>query len=437
MISSALYTIVVFFHSLALLHFFRIAFTLEFPQRKSIVYILLGLYALLTSYTLSNSYANLSSKVLADIIAIFYFSARIWLYFLIFRCVNAKMALLSILSLFIDQIFSSSLALVIPISDINNYILSRLIVTIILISCINMIKRHNLTDFLTKYIRKIKIYIYLLSIVTMGLISGLVEAATFSRPNERTVIIIQGCTILLVIILSIVVSSIVKIAISEQEKKELSELLSKQIENQVGYYEKINEIYDEFRSFRHDFQNHILCLQSILDANDVEQAQEYLSSLVDRSSGTKPKYNTGSVIIDALLNDKSTAAEKQNISIEFTGYVPTTGIHNIDLCTIFANAIDNAIEACRKSNSTEDKYIRICSDFRQGYYFLTITNPIFETIQLEKGRIITSKKNKTLHGYGLANIIKAVKKYNGDTNISTQDNYFSLDITLLLDATII
>ena len=433
MINYALYTIVVFFHSLGLLHFFCITFTLQLPKNKSISYFLLVVYALLTSYTLSDSYVNISSKTLYDIIAVFYFSTRIWIYLLIFRCVNLRMILLSILSIFIDQVFISFLTMTLYISEIHVFILSKLLEALLLFLCIWLIKKHHMEESLAKYAHKIKIYIYILSIITIALISLLGEMATFAYTGKTTIYTIQICTILLLVILSIIVSSIVKIAISEQEKTELSELLIKQIENQIGYYEKINEIYDEFRSFRHDFQNHVLCLQSILNANDIKQAQEYLVGLVNLSAGTKPKYNTGSVIIDALLNDKSETAEKQKNFIEFTGYVPTSGIRNIDLCTIFANAIDNAIEACSKSDSSEEKYIRIHSDFRQGYYFLTITNPIFEALKIENGHIVTSKKNKTLHGYGLANISKAVKKYNGNTNVFIKEEIFHLDITILLD----
>lgn len=437
MINYSIYTIVIFLYSLGLFHFYRIAFTLPYPKRKSIVYIVLGIYAFFATYTLTDSYYDIPSKTVKDIIAIFYFSARVWIYLLIFRCINLRMALLSVLTIFIDSLFSAFLSLITRIPTISLNIVPVLLETLLLFLCIKIIKKKRLEESLAKYIRKIRVFIYILAIITIALISLLGAMATFSYAQKTTITTIQICSLLLLIIISVVVSNIVKIAISEQEKTELSELLAEQIENQVNYYERINEIYDEFRSFRHDFQNHIFCLQSILDANDVEQAQQYLTDLVKLSAGTKPRYNTGSVIIDALLNDKSQTAENQNTFIDFTGYIPTTGIHNIDLCTIFSNAIVNAIEACDKSNSTDEKHIQIHSDFRQGYYFLTITNPIFEGLRMENGRIITSKKNKTIHGYGLANIIKTVKKYNGKTDIYVLDNAFHLELTLLLNKNII
>lgn len=437
MIHYILYSFSFFAVSLSLLHLFRIIFQLQLPKHKSSVYLILGIYSLLATYTLSDSYNNLRSEIIADTIAIVYFSARIWIYFLIFRCINIKMALLCVVSIFIDSIFHALLIMrLTALSELHLALSSTLLQTLVYSLFIWLIKRNNMEESIAKYARKIKTYIYILAIATVGLISLLGAMATFTFDSETTINWIQICTILLLIMISVVVSNIVKIAISEQEKTELSELLTKQMENQVSYYEKINEIYDEFRSFRHDFQNHVLCLQSILDSKDVEQAQDYLSGLVNLSTVTRPKYNTGSVIIDALLNDKSATAEKHNTFIDFNGYVPTSGIHSVDLCTIFFNAIDNAVEACQKSSTQTPKVIHIQSDFRQGYYFLSISNPIFEAVHIEKGHITTSKANTFLHGYGIANIIKTVKKYNGETNISTKDENFHLNVTLLLDQSI-
>lgn len=438
MILSILYTIIVFFYLSCTMHFLQIAFSLQIQRRKWVAYSLLFCQAILACYTTSEAYHCLKSTLVYNLIGITYFSSKIWIYFLIFRHFSLRLTLCASLSLFLEPLFSAITSIVLSIDDQSNgfYILNKVLLCIIMYVCIHTIKLHHLENAFAKYINQLKSYIYILIMITIMLISLLLDIVTYSYTDDKANSIIQTCTILLLFILFAVITSIIRIAISEQEKTELSDLLSKQIENQVVYYEKINTIYDEFRSFRHDFKNHILCLESILKSNDIPQALKYIEEIIDLSSGSKPQYDTGSVIIDALLDDKSQYSETMNISIHFQGCIPTTGIRNIDLCTIFANAIDNAIEACCKSNTTEKKYIDISSNYRQGYYFLTVSNPIFESICTEKGRIITSKKNKHLHGFGLANIIKTVKKYNGETNIRIQNHHFILDISLLLNHTI-
>ena len=236
------------------------------------------------------------------------------------------------------------------------------------------------------------------------------------------------------IFMSIIVYWILKISISEHENKQVSYILSKQLETQVSYYEKINNIYSEFRSFRHDFKNHLLCLRSLLAENEVENALQYMNDIENMSYTEKKNYDTGNIIADALLNDKNEKAIANRSHITFSGYVPTNGITNSDLCTIMANALDNAIEACAKDTSDEIKEISVESDFKRGYFFFKVRNPIYEKIDIKNGNEIkTSKEDKNLHGFGVANIVKTVKKYNGSANVSVSENTFLLETELLLN----
>lgn len=229
---------------------------------------------------------------------------------------------------------------------------------------------------------------------------------------------------------------VLKLAIQSKENEETKILLEKQIQNQVEYYEKINSIYSEFRSFRHDFKNHILCLRYILEDNDIPKAQKYLDDMFEMSAVSRNKYNTGNIIIDSLLSDKNEKAVLCNSVINFEGTVPSQGISSADLCTIFANAIDNAIEACAKSEDDNQKEIKILSSVRQGYYFLNISNPVFDLVNIQNNTVTTSKKDKEHHGFGVSNITKTSRKYNGDTKIKVEDNQFILDVEILLDETI-
>ena len=79
------------------------------------------------------------------------------------------------------------------------------------------------------------------------------------------------------------------------------------------------------------------------------------------------------------------------------------------------------------------KKISINADFKQGYFFLTVSNPYFEEIQIKKDIFITSINDSLNHGIGISNIKKTVKKYSGNTNIEIENNIFILSIELLLN----
>lgn len=102
-------------------------------------------------------------------------------------------------------------------------------------------------------------------------------------------------------------------------------------------------------------------------------------------------------------------------------------ISDIDLTTIFANFLDNAIEACR-TLSNEKREIQFYIEQKMGFYLFHISNS-YESIQP-----ITHKKYKSMKnghaGIGLSNVKQAVNKYQGIFDIDTSDHTFTVSITI-------
>lgn len=231
-----------------------------------------------------------------------------------------------------------------------------------------------------------------------------------------------------------IITRIMKINAKAREQERISAILSEQLENQVSYYQKINDIYTEFRAFRHDYRNHLLCLRGLLAENEVARACEYMDQIAQMSRSHRKTFDTGNIIVDSLLNDKNEKAAQSHAQILFSGFAPTTGITNADLCTVFANALDNAIEACAKDSSSDEKEIAVHSDFRQGYFTLRITNPVFEKVEIRShNQVETSKADKGMHGFGVANIVRTAKKYGGDAALSAENGIFTLEVGLWLN----
>ena len=126
----------------------------------------------------------------------------------------------------------------------------------------------------------------------------------------------------------------------------------------------------------------------VLFDGDTDKALAYMSDIESISYTEKHRYETGNVIADALLNDKAERAEQYNVKINYSGFIPTMGITDVDICTLMSNSIDNAIEACAKDSSDNMKEVTVTSDFRQGCFFFTVRNPIFEKVRIEKNNKI-------------------------------------------------
>ena len=367
-------------------------------------------------------------KELSQLLQGIYFFGRLGAYSVLFEEFSKRVLYIFLLSLWPPQI-----CLNLSMAFIKNYELCNLAAfsaeVIVLASILIYIKRKKIEIMLRQIVRSLpkKLYIDVILLLFIAAIFVMGENQPDHELYYKRYILPSMAGLIVFAV------SIIKISISEAEKRTTIDMLSKQVENEIKYYEKINTIYGEFRSFRHDFKNHLICLRSLIDAEEKNKAMEYIDDIEALSSVEKKQYNTGNIIIHALMNDKNDRAATVNTKIVFSGMVPTAGISNVDLCIIMANAIDNAIEACGKDTSEKPKEIKVNADFKQGYFFFTITNPIFETVEIKSNKTIaTSKSDKDHHGFGVSNILHVVQKYDGEADLSADDKQFTLDLNLVL-----
>ena len=105
-------------------------------------------------------------------------------------------------------------------------------------------------------------------------------------------------------------------------------------------------------------------------------------------------------------------------------------INPLDLCIIFGNALDNAIDACAKCKNDEEKIINIHSSLTNGFLFIKIENPIATDVKITNNSITTTKKDKNSHGIGLQSIRTSIQKYYGEMKLSQLNGIFCLEIDL-------
>lgn len=140
----------------------------------------------------------------------------------------------------------------------------------------------------------------------------------------------------------------------------------------------------------------------------------------------------GNGIVDALLVDKQQKSAAANTVIKFEGSVPSNGIDATELCVIFGNTLDNAIEACQKINSKETKTIDVRCESGNGFMFIRISNPTNRDVTIINNTVETTKDNKQLHGFGIYSLNQTVKKHDGDLKLVCKNKKFIVDISMSL-----
>ena len=205
----------------------------------------------------------------------------------------------------------------------------------------------------------------------------------------------------------------------------------KQLNDQQVHYERVLQTDEQLREFRHDYKNHMMVVTALLNSGRTAEAADYLEKVKVASGVAGRQFSTGSFIADAILNDKNPLAEEFAIHIGFTGRIPPEGIENSDLCTVFANLLDNAIEGTKRYSGS--RYINIESNVRNGMLALSIVNPVNEKVTIKNNRIKTSKSDSRNHGIGLRNVDRTAEKHNGHLLLSCDEKEFCADVSLRLN----
>lgn len=226
------------------------------------------------------------------------------------------------------------------------------------------------------------------------------------------------------IILIFIVANSIK---SEKEKVKL-ELVNEKLDMQYKYYLMVKESQEKMKQVYHDMNNHMENIRSL--KNSSEDVNEYINNIEDEVKNNKNIYNTGNALLDIILYEKSKDCIKNNIDFSVgIDFSKCEFIDMIDISSIFSNLIDNAIEACSKIHDNNiEKYITIKGTFIKGYYVVRCENSKTNKVIIKNNKILTSKKDKFLHGIGVDSIKSSIKKYNGELKIKNSEFKFITSI---------
>lgn len=212
----------------------------------------------------------------------------------------------------------------------------------------------------------------------------------------------------------------------------LNSNLEARIQEQLTHYQHLNDVYKNLRHFKHDYDNLRIGLQSFLSAGDIIGAETFLNqcnNLIDNEYTLK---YTGHPIVNALITEKLYSVKNHYIKIQFTGIIPLNFLTSTDICIIFGNALDNAIESCLKISNKKDRIITIEVSQKQNVLFISISNPTDKEVIINKNSIVSTKEVLDDHGLGLYSIKNVVKKYNGYIHLNYSNHTFVLDLAFNL-----
>lgn len=196
-------------------------------------------------------------------------------------------------------------------------------------------------------------------------------------------------------------------------------------------YEAAQVSYETNAKLYHDMNNHFAVLQSYLADGKVLAAQDYLEKLRGSKAIQNVEHFTGIEAVDYILSQKMFCAKQRQIEVTANvEYPKDCVIEPVDLCTILTNLLDNAIEGAEKEQEYSERQINITIRRIHQFILIRISNRSISSPVIENGRLVTTKKDKQHHGWGMKSVISTAEKYNGTVEYSYEDFMFTVSVML-------
>lgn len=211
---------------------------------------------------------------------------------------------------------------------------------------------------------------------------------------------------------------------AERELNAINTMFKSQYEQYRYYQESVEMINIKY----HDLKHQIAGLRGTPDA---AKQSNWLDVMEEEVNQYQTFRRTGNQVLDTILSIKQWYCKKHDINLTCVADGDILkAIHVMDLCSIFGNALDNAIESVVLLEQREQRLIHLSVSQQKSFIFILIENYCENDIELTDGLPLTTKADKKSHGFGMKSMRYSVLKYGGSLSVAVEDNWFKLKILI-------
>lgn len=212
--------------------------------------------------------------------------------------------------------------------------------------------------------------------------------------------------------------------IRQHERVQIEKLAKKQYDNLLCNLKSIDTVNQKYHDLRHIIRG--------IDAMDsLEEVKSSIKSIEKEIQNYELIFNTGNKTLDVIFTDRTQEANNKNIRLHI--HADGQGweiVSDIDIATIFGNALDNAIESVEKGHVTGSRLIDVRVGRVNEMLIARFENPFFHKLEISQSKYISTKNDPNHHGFGLQSIEMIVEKYKGEMDIKTEGGAFILTVII-------
>lgn len=200
------------------------------------------------------------------------------------------------------------------------------------------------------------------------------------------------------------------------------------LQTQYQQYKQSRESIEVINMKYHDMKHQI---QFLKNEQDPKKRNEFLDRMENEIKSFELQNKTGNAILDTILTGKSLYCYKHGITM--TSVVDgklLDFMDVVDICNIFGNALDNAIESVMRIEDKEKRLIHVTVSQLNDFVMIRIENYYEGALFTDGNDYITTKSDKKYHGYGIKSIKYTADRYDGAVYIKTDNSWFDIKIVI-------
>ena len=203
--------------------------------------------------------------------------------------------------------------------------------------------------------------------------------------------------------------------------KMAAEELKRQLIYQKEKYIQLGESYKTCRRLIHDIKHHNETMKKYIRDGKYDDLSNYLSDFTNDLEKTYARFNTGNLVIDALLSNYSDLLKSSGIEFKTDLELDITRIpvSDYELSIIIGNLLDNSFKAVKDFNN-HNKFVSVIIHIGKNDKFTIIIENSYNKNISDNTSV--SEKN-LMHGYGINNVKSVVEHNHGIIQIDAEDTY--------------
>ena len=211
--------------------------------------------------------------------------------------------------------------------------------------------------------------------------------------------------------------------INDSELREEQQLLKSQILAMERQSDMMKEREEKLSITHHDLRHYIAQIKTLLESGNTEEVLRILSSYDNQQNATVPYY-CDNPTINAILAYYIQKAEQDGITVRTDCRLhKQLPVEASELSIVLANAIENAIHACRRVSADRERLIKI-KVVSTPQFALEVANSYQGTVEFDENGIPVS--DRVGHGLGTKSISAFADKYDGIIEYNADSTLFRL-----------